>query len=84
MLNLRALCESERILDVHTEIADRALDLGVAEEDLHGAQVAGLFVDDGPVPSVSVLPRRERVAPAVGVPSLALASPSRQTVAVCV
>ena len=36
MLQLRAFREDERILYVDTEIADRALDLRVAEQDLHG------------------------------------------------
>ena len=40
MLYLRALSEGERILDVNAQIADGALDLRVAKQDLHGAQIA--------------------------------------------
>jgi len=46
MLYLRALGESERILDVHAQVPNGALDLRMAEQDLHGAQVARLLVDD--------------------------------------
>ena len=46
MLYLRALRESERILDVNAQIANGALDLRVTKQDLHGAQVARLLVDD--------------------------------------
>lgn len=47
MLHLRALSEGERVLYVDAKIANRALDFRVAEQDLHGAQVACLLVDDG-------------------------------------
>ena len=47
MLHLRALSQSEGILDIDAEVADRALDLRVAEQNLHGAQVSCLLVDDG-------------------------------------
>ena len=46
-LQLRAFSQREGILDVDTEVADRALDLRVAQQDLHGAQVSRLLVDDG-------------------------------------
>lgn len=47
MLHLRALSEGERVLDVHAQIANGALDLRVAEQDLHSAQVARLLIDNG-------------------------------------
>ena len=37
MLHLRALSQRERILDIDAEVANRALDLRMAEQDLHGA-----------------------------------------------
>ncbi len=37
MLHLRALSEGERILDVDAEVADCALDLRMAEQNLQGA-----------------------------------------------
>jgi hypothetical protein len=46
MLHFRALSQSEGILDVDAEVADRALDLRMAEQNLHGAQVSRLLVDD--------------------------------------
>ena len=47
MLYLRAFSESERILDVDTEVPNAALDFRVAEQDLHGTRIARLLVDDG-------------------------------------
>ena len=47
MLHLRALSEGERILYVDAQIANRALDFRVAEQDLNGAKVTRLLVDDG-------------------------------------
>jgi hypothetical protein len=44
MLHLRAFCE--RVLDVDAQIPNRALDFRMARKDLHGPQVARLFVDD--------------------------------------
>ena len=46
MLHLRALSQSERILDIDAKIADRALNLRVAKQDLHGTQLSRLLVDD--------------------------------------
>ena len=46
MLYLRAFSERERILDVDAEVPNGALDFRVAEQDLHGAQIARLLVDD--------------------------------------
>ena len=46
MLYLRAFRKRERILDVDPKVANGALDFFVAEQDLHGAQVARLLVDD--------------------------------------
>ena len=47
MLRLRGLSKGERILYVDAEIANGALDLRVAEQNLHSAQVACLLIDDG-------------------------------------
>ena len=38
----RPIRERQRFFDIDPEIADRALDLGVPEQDLHGAQVGQL------------------------------------------
>ena len=46
MLHLCAFSERERILDVDAQVSNGALDFRVAEQDLHGAQVARLLVDD--------------------------------------
>jgi hypothetical protein len=37
LLHLRALSEGERILDIDAEVADRALDLRMAKQNLYGA-----------------------------------------------
>ena len=37
---------SKRVVDFDAEVAYRALDLGVAQEQLHRPQIAGGFVDD--------------------------------------
>ena len=47
MLRLRALSKGERILYVDAQIANGALYLRVAEQNLHSAQVARLPIDDG-------------------------------------
>ena len=39
--------ERERIFDVDPQVPNGALDFRVAEQDLHGAQVARLLIDDG-------------------------------------
>ena len=39
--------DRERVLDLNAEILNGTLDLGVAEEDLDGAQIAGTLVDLG-------------------------------------
>ena len=44
--DLGAFRQSKRILDVDAEVPDRALDLRMAEQDLNGAEVAGLLVYD--------------------------------------
>lgn len=46
-LYLRALSERERILNVDTEVANRAFNLRVTQEDLDGTQIARLFINDG-------------------------------------
>lgn len=44
-LDFRSLGQEQRVFYVHTQISDSALDFGVAERDLHGAQVSGLLID---------------------------------------
>lgn len=44
-LYLRSLRQAQGIFGVNTEVADRALKLGMAEQDLHRPQIAGPFVD---------------------------------------
>jgi hypothetical protein len=46
MLHLRAFSQRKRILNIDAEVANRALDLRMAEQDLHGAEVSRLLVDD--------------------------------------
>jgi hypothetical protein len=46
MLHLRALGQREGILDINAKVADRALNLRMAKQNLHGAQVSRLLVDD--------------------------------------
>jgi hypothetical protein len=46
-LNFRALGKSERILYIDAKISDGAFNLGMPEQNLNGAQVASLFVNDG-------------------------------------
>ncbi len=41
-----SLSEGQRVFYIDPEIADPILDVGVTERDLHGAQVAGRFLDD--------------------------------------
>jgi hypothetical protein len=47
MLHVRALGEGERVLYVDAQVSYGALDLRVAEQDLHSAQVPGLLIGDG-------------------------------------
>ena len=46
-LHLRALSEGERVLYVDAQIANGALDLRVAKQDLHSAEIPRLLIDDG-------------------------------------
>ena len=39
------LCEFDRVVDFDAEITNSTLDLGVTEQELHGAQVAGALVN---------------------------------------
>jgi hypothetical protein len=39
-------CQLQRILDVHAEVAHRAVYFGMAEEDLNGAEIPRRLVDD--------------------------------------
>ena len=45
--DLGAFRQSKRVLDVDAEVPDRALNLRVPEQDLNGAKISGLLVDDG-------------------------------------
>src|ERR1043166_6737233 len=45
--DLRSLRQFEGVFHVNAEVADGALDLGMPEQDLNGAQVARRLVDDG-------------------------------------
>jgi len=40
------LGERECVFDIHAKLSNRALDLGVAEQDLNRPKVAGGLVDD--------------------------------------
>jgi hypothetical protein len=40
-------CDRERVVDLDAKITDRALDLGVIEQELYGAKVSGAPVDQG-------------------------------------
>jgi hypothetical protein len=40
-------CYVEGIINLDAEVPDRTFDLGVAEQELHGAQIAGASVNDG-------------------------------------
>jgi hypothetical protein len=44
--DLSGVGKGERILDIDAEILRGALDLRLAEKEVHGSQVAGLLVDD--------------------------------------
>lgn len=57
MLHLRPVGKREGVLYVNAQIANGALDLRVAEEDLHGAQVACLLINDGRLGSVQRIER---------------------------
>ena len=37
--------DGKRVIDLDTEIANRALDLGVTEQQLDGPQIAGAAID---------------------------------------
>jgi hypothetical protein len=37
----------KRVIDLNAEISDGALDLGVAEQKLHGSQIASPTIDQG-------------------------------------
>lgn len=76
MLHLRPVGKREGVLYVNAQIANGALDLRVAEEDLHGAQVACLLINDGRLGSVqrmSAIIRRaqaDRSHPLINKPSI--------------
>lgn len=44
--DLSAFGQFQSILHVHAQVADRAVDLGMAEKDLNGAEIASCLVDD--------------------------------------
>jgi hypothetical protein len=70
------LSEGERVLNVHAEIARRALDLSVTQQQLHRPQVAGGLVDDrglGPTERVRAIifaPQSDRSHPLVDQPGI--------------
>jgi hypothetical protein len=39
------LCDGQSVIDLDTEIANRALDLGVTEQQLDGPQIADAAID---------------------------------------
>lgn len=39
------LGQRQGVIDLHAEISNRAFELGVSQEELHGAEVTGLPVD---------------------------------------
>ena len=47
MLYFGSFSERERIFDINAQVPNCALDLRMAEQDLHGTQVTCLLVDDG-------------------------------------
>ena len=44
--DFRALSKRDRVIDVDAEVANGILDVGMAQQDLHGAMVAGCLVDE--------------------------------------
>jgi len=44
--NVDLLRNGERIIHIDAEVPDSALDLGVAEQKLHGSQIPGASVDE--------------------------------------
>ena len=45
--DIHLLGDRQGIVDLDAEVADRALDLRVTEEQLHGAEVAGAAINQG-------------------------------------
>lgn len=45
--HLSLLGHLQRIVDFDAEVSDRALDLAVAKQELHGSQILGAPVDQG-------------------------------------
>ena len=43
--NVGLLCDGQSVIDLDTEIANRALDLGVTEQQLDGPQIADAAID---------------------------------------
>ena len=41
------LCDFNGVINLDTEIPDRALDLGMSEQKLHCTQISGLAIDEG-------------------------------------
>ena len=62
--NVDLFCHSQGIIDLYAKILDRAFDLGMAQQELHGPQVSGATVNEGRLGS----PERMR-AEEVGVQS---------------
>jgi hypothetical protein len=45
--DINLFCYGQGVIDLDAEVSDGAFDLGVAEQKLHGPQVAGAPVDQG-------------------------------------
>jgi hypothetical protein len=45
--DINLFCYGKGIIDLDAEVPDGAFDLGVPEQELHGAQIAGTPVDQG-------------------------------------
>ena len=45
MLDVDLLCYVQSILELNTQLAYRTIDLSVAQQQLHSAQIAGLAID---------------------------------------
>ena len=44
--DFRVLRKSDRVINVDAEVANGILDVGVIQQDFHGAKVAGCFLDE--------------------------------------
>ena len=46
-LDVNLFGDSQRVINLYAEVSDRALDLGVTEQQLYGSEIAGASVDEG-------------------------------------